>query len=105
MDKTIKKFTIPKCLEKTPEVFGLSIQTAVTTLGLILAALIVIAKSIWISLLILGIAFCNLKLAKKFKKMGGVLSYLFLLIEKQESISVNCKIESLIQINKNNNGR
>lgn len=99
----VKKFTIPRCLEKHPEVFGLSVQTVVISLGLTLLALLMIAKSIWGFLLIVGIIYGNIKLAKKYKKTGGLFNYLVLLFEKQESIRVNCTIKSLI--NNNNNGR
>jgi hypothetical protein len=102
---TTKKFIIPRCLEASPEVFGLSVQTAVITLGFALMALIMIAKSLWLSLAIVGIAIVNLKLGKKFKKEGGVIAYLLLLTIKQKNIRVNCTIKSLIQINKHKNGK
>lgn len=96
MDKTIKKFSIPRCLDKTPEIFGFSVQTAVTSLGLILLALIMLAKSVWVSLLVITITYANIKLAKKFKRVGGVFPYLLLFFEKKESIRANTDIESLI---------
>lgn len=105
MNKTIKQFVIPRCIESSPEVFGLSIPVVVTSLGLVLLALIMLAKSIVLSLIILGIVYLNLKLTKKFKKVGGVLTYLLLLVEKKENVRVNCSIESLIQTNKNKDGR
>lgn len=105
MDKTIRQFTIPRCIESAPEVFGLSVSTAVISLGLVLLALIMLTKSIILSLIILGILYLNLKLTKKFKKVGGALSYLLLLVEKKENVRVNCSIESLIQTNKNKDGR
>ncbi len=101
----MKEFTIPKCLERTPEIYGLSVQSAVIFLGLTLIALIMIAKSIWLSLAIMSISYGNLKLEKKMKKVGGITSYLLLLSSKQKSIRVNCTIESLIEINKNKNGK
>lgn len=100
MAKTIKEFSIPRCLERTPEIFGLSVGTVAISLGLILLALIMIAKSIWISILIISLLYGNLKLVKKFKKVGGLFSYLTLLIEKKENIRVNSSIESLIKKNK-----
>ena len=105
MNKTIKQFVIPRCIESSPEVFGLSIPVVVTSLGSVLLALIMLAKSIVLSLIILGIVYLNLKLTKKFKKIGGVLTYLLLLVEKKENVRVNCSIESLIQTNKNKDGR
>lgn len=105
MDKNIKQFVIPRCIESSPEVFGLSIPVAVTSLGLALLSLIMLAKSIVSSLIIFGIIYLNLKLTKKFEKVGGVLSYLLLLVEKKETVRVNCSIESLIQTNKNKDGR
>ena len=105
MNKAIKQFAVPRCIEKSPEVFGLSVPTAVTSLGLALLALIMLAKSIVLSLIISGIIYVNLKLTKKFKKVGGVISYLLLLVKKKETIRVNCSIESLIQTNKNKDGR
>jgi hypothetical protein len=98
---TAKIFIIPRCLEASPQVFGLSVQTAVITLGFVLMALIMMAKSLLLTFAIVGIAILNLKLEKKFKKEGGVLPYLLLLTKKQESIRVNCTVKSLIQINKN----
>lgn len=98
---TTKIFIIPRCLEASPQVFGLSVQTAVITLGFALMALIMIAKSLLLTFVIIVIAIVNLKLEKKFKKEGGVLPYLLLLTKKQESIRVNCTVKSLIQINKN----
>jgi type IV secretory pathway VirB3-like protein len=100
----IKKITIPRCLERTPEIFGFSVQTAVISFALTFLGLIMIAKSIWGSLLIIGIMYGNIKLTKKYKKVGGLFTYLILLIEKKESIRVNSSIKSLIQ-NNNHNGR
>ena len=105
MDKTIKQFVIPRCIDSSPEVFGLSIPVAVTSLGLVLLSLIMLAKSIIFSLIILVIMYLNLKLSKKFKKVGGLFSYLSLLFEKKENVRTNCSIESLIQTNKTENGR
>lgn len=105
MNKTIEQFAVPRCIEQSPEVFGLSVPTAVTSLGLALLALIMLAKSIILSLIIFGIIYLNLKLSKKFKKVGGVISYLLLLVKKKETVRVNCSIESLIQTNKNKDGR
>ncbi|MFB3390097.1 hypothetical protein [Flavobacterium sp. LAR06] len=99
-DTTTKKFVIPRCLEASPVVFGLSVKTAVITLSFALMALIMIAKSLWIALAIMGLAIGNLKLEKQFKKEGGAMAYLLLLITKQKSVRVNCTIKSLIQINK-----
>lgn len=97
---TTKKFIIPRCLEANPEVFGLSVQTAVITLGFVLMGLIMISKSLWIALIIIGLAILNLKLEKKMKKEGGVIAYLLLRATKQKSVRVNCTIKSLIQLNK-----
>lgn len=104
-DNTIKKFIIPRCLEAGPEVFGLSIQTAVITLGLSLLGLVMIAKSLWLTIAIIGIIILNLKMEKKLKKEGGVIAYLLLLTIKQKNVRVNCTIKSLIQINKNKDGK
>lgn len=105
MDKTIRQFAIPRCIDSAPEVFGLSVPTAVTSLGLLLVALMMLVKSIVLSLIFLVILYLNLKLSKKFKNVGGVLSYLLLLVEKKSNVRVNCSIESLIQTNKNKDGR
>jgi len=98
----IKKITIPRCLERTPEIFGFSVQTAVISFALTFLGLILIAKSIWMSLLMIGVMYANIKLTKKYKKAGGLFTYLMLVFEKKESIRVNCSIKSLLQ---NNNGR
>jgi type IV secretory pathway VirB3-like protein len=98
----IKTFTIPRCLERTPEIFGLTVQTAVISFALTFLGLIMIAKSIWMSLLMIGVMYANIKLTKKYKKAGGLFNYLMLVFEKKESIRVNCSIKSLLQ---NNNGR
>lgn len=105
MSKAIKQFVIPRCIESSPEVFGLSIPVAVTSLGLVLLSLIMLPTSILFSLIILVIMYLNLKLSKKLKKVGGLFSYLSLLVEKKEVVRVNCSIESLIQTNKNEDGR
>ena len=97
MNYIVKKFQIPRCLERSPEVFGFSIKTAVTSLALIIVAVIMLIKSILVSLLLIAIVIVNLKSAKK----GGIISYFLLITKKQDSIRMNCTIKSLIQLNKN----
>jgi len=99
MKYTVKEFAIPRCLERTPELFGLSVQTAIISSALILVAIIMIAKSIWISLVLIAIVIVNLKMINK----GGIMSYFLLMAVKQDSIRMNCTIKSLIQQNKNKN--
>ncbi|WP_166923406.1 hypothetical protein [Flavobacterium poyangense] len=96
-----KVISIPKCLESNPVVFGLSIQTAVITLGFVLLALIMIAKSLLLSFVVISLALLNLRFEKKFKKEGGVIAYLLLQTTKQKSVRVNSTIRSLIKTNKN----
>lgn len=101
-ENTEKKIIIiPKCLESNPLVFGLSVQTAVITLGLVLFSLIMIAKSFLLSLVIISLAMLNLKFEKKFSKDGGIIAYLLLQTTKQKNVRVNSTIKSLIKKNKN----
>lgn len=99
MSNNTKKFTIPSCLEAGPQIFGLSLQTLVFSLALGLAALIMITKSFWLTMLLLAAGLANLKLEKKIKSEGGLLPYLMLKTTKQKNIRVNSTIKELIQAN------
>ena len=100
MNANIKKFNIPKCLESRPEVFGLSTNCAGISLGLLLLAFLMIAKSIWISLCILSVIYKYIKFEKKLAKIGGIIPYILSLIHKKEHFRINGTVDSLIQINK-----
>ena len=100
METDIKKFNIPRCLESSPEVFGLSVKCAAISVGLLLLALIMIAKSIWITLFTFFVIYRYIKLEKKLEKTGGIIAYILSLTNKKENFRVNCSIDSLIQTNK-----
>jgi hypothetical protein len=100
MNPNIKRFNIPRCLESSPEVFGLSVQCAAISVGLLFFALVMIAASIWITLCIFCMVYKYIELEKKLEKTGGIVAYILSLTNKKEHFRVSGTIDSLIQINK-----
>jgi len=95
-----KIFVVPKSLDESPKIFGFKISTVVISLGLILTGLIILAKSIIMSLAFLAISFANIKLEKQFNDSGGFMAYLLSLTSKQEAVRVDCTVKFLINKNK-----
>ena len=100
MDAEIKKFNIPRCLESSPKLFGLSVKCAFISIGLLILALIMITKSIWITLFLFCVVNRYTKLEEKISKIGGIIAYILSLTNKKEHFRVNGTIDSLIEINK-----
>lgn len=95
-----KTFIVPKSLDQSPKIFGFKISTVIISLGLILSGLILLAKSIIITLAFLALSYANIKLEKQFNESGGFMAYLLSLSSKQGAVRVDCAVEFLINKNK-----
>ena len=90
-------------MDQSPKIFGFKISTVIISLGFMLSGLILLAKSVVMTLGFIAISYLNLRFEKKLNSSGGLIPYLLSFISKQESVRVDCTVKFLVNKNKSQN--